>query len=155
MLRSNRVTWLAGLTVIVAFGTLFYATGGLDYGTYILQGRLKNPSSNLNSTIPPKIPPHCVPVADDHVEQWDSSRFLIGRPTKSFRGVAYSICGGRGMLFNRESMQTIFSKINLISPAGRLLGSVRSFFGNLFGMGNNFYPTSEPVHGLCALLLYH
>ena len=92
MLRSNRATWLGltGLTVFVAFGTLLYATGVLDYGTYLpwrLKGHgsnIKDPSfGDLNSTTPPKIAPHCV----SPVEEWDSSRFLKGRPTKLFRGV--------------------------------------------------------------------
>jgi hypothetical protein len=76
----------------VAFGTLLHATGVLDYGTFLrLPERLKGHGSiiedssfgDLNSTIPPKITPHCVPP----IEEWDSSRFLKGRPTKSFRGV--------------------------------------------------------------------
>lgn len=93
MLRSNRVPWLAGLTVLVAFGTLLYAVGVLDYGTYP-QGRLKGHvedffGSDLHPTMPPTITPHCVATSVDHVEieQWDSSRFLKGRPTKLFRGV--------------------------------------------------------------------
>lgn len=96
-LRSNRVTWLAGLTVFVAFGTLLYAAGLLDYSTH-LHGRLKGHGSviedsfgNLDSTILPKITgtPHRVPtpVEKPVQEQWDSSRFLKGRPTKMFRGM--------------------------------------------------------------------
>ena len=154
MLRSNRATWLGltSLTVFVAFGTLLYATGVLDYGTY-LPWRLKGHGSNikdssfsdLNSTIPPKIAPHCVRP----VEEWDSSRFLKGRPTKLFRGAACSI---RGVLFNSDYMQKIFLKNNLTLLVGRLLGSVRSCCRMFFGMGTNLYPASEPVHGLRASL---
>ena len=129
MLRSNRVTWLAGFTVFVAFGTLLYATGVLDYGTY-LHGRLKGHGSiiedssfgNLNSTIPPKTTPHCVLP----VEEWDSSRFLKGRPTKLFRGVWPVLYVA---LFNTGSMQIIFLRLNPTLLVGRLQGLVCSFRG--------------------------
>lgn len=79
MLRSNRVTQLARLTLLVAFGTLLYAT--YLYGEFKGHGSIKGDSfGDLNSTIPPKITPH-------RVEEWNSSRFLKGRPTKLFRGV--------------------------------------------------------------------
>ena len=95
MLRSNRVTWLAGFTICVAFGTLLYATGVLDYGSYLHErfkghGPIIADSSfgNLDSTILPTTTPHCVPSpVEKLVEQWDSSRFLKGGPTKMFRGV--------------------------------------------------------------------
>jgi len=94
MLRSNRLTWLAGLTVLVAFGTLLYAVGVLDYGTFLqgkLKGHVEDSFGNLHPTIPPNITAHCVPTSVHHVEklveQWDSSRFLKGHPTKLFRGV--------------------------------------------------------------------
>jgi hypothetical protein len=62
--------------------------------------------------------------------------FPEGASNKKFqRYVAYSICGGRGVLFNADSMQTIFLKIDPTLLAGRSLGSVRSFFGNLFWLG--------------------
>ncbi|KIM39500.1 hypothetical protein M413DRAFT_446996 [Hebeloma cylindrosporum] len=88
MLRSNRVTWLAGLTVFVAFGTLLYATGVLDSSSY-LHGRLNGHGNVIvdsslgspNSTSAPEITPHCVTP----VEEWNSSRFLKGPPTKLFR----------------------------------------------------------------------
>jgi hypothetical protein len=100
MLRSNRLTWFAGLTVLVAFGTLLYAVGVLDYGTY-LQGRLKghveDSFGNLHPTTPPNTTPHCVPTSDHHVEklveEWDSSRFLKGHPTTLFRGVLIPSAG--------------------------------------------------------------
>jgi len=103
MLWSNRVIQLAtALTVFVVLaGTLLYALGVLGFDANV-QGRLighgsvvwNSPSnSTLTSTIPPQSTLSlCVPTSvpePDHVEnfieEWDSSRFLKGRPTKFFR----------------------------------------------------------------------
>jgi len=137
MLRSNRLTWLAGLTVLVAFGTLLDAVGVLDYGTFLqgkLKGHVEDSFGNLHPTIPPNITSHCcVPASVHHVEklveQWDSSRFLKGHPTKLFRGVLIPSVGvvARCLI---QPWQITFLIINLTLLAGRLklLGSVRSPF---------------------------
>jgi hypothetical protein len=98
MLRSNRLTWFAGLMVLVAFGTLLYA---VDYGTY-LQGRFKghveNSFGNLHPTTHRISPPIVyrstfVHHVEKPVEEWDSPRFLKGHPTKLFRGVLIPSAG--------------------------------------------------------------